>query len=210
MESSETLSRKKLLEAAAKVYSECGFRGATTRRIAEQAGVNEVTLFRHFGSKQQLLCEAVSNLDPVSERHLPEVPGNPQRELAEWCQAHLDAMRANRGLIRKRMAEMEELSSVATSVAEYRKPQYSELVAYTHKLREPRTKAERTEIATACSMLFGVLYADAMGRDVVPTLFPVAPEHAAAAYVRLFLQALGIAESSSVTSDGASRRKHAV
>ena len=44
--------REQLLEAAVKVFAIAGFRGATTRRIAQEAGVNEVTLFRQFGSKE--------------------------------------------------------------------------------------------------------------------------------------------------------------
>ena len=52
-------TRTQLLEAAARIYSEAGFRGATTRRIADEAGVNEVTLFRLFGSKGALIAEAV-------------------------------------------------------------------------------------------------------------------------------------------------------
>jgi len=52
------ISKDRILEAAARVYSKHGFRGATTRLIAAEAGVNEVTLFRTFGSKGALL-EAV-------------------------------------------------------------------------------------------------------------------------------------------------------
>ena len=51
--------REQLLEAALKVFADAGFRGATTRRIAQEAGVNEVTLFRQFGSKEGLILEAV-------------------------------------------------------------------------------------------------------------------------------------------------------
>src|SRR5512138_790295 len=52
--------RDQLLDAAVRVYAEVGYRGATTRRIAQEAGVNEITLFRHFGSKDTLLHEAIA------------------------------------------------------------------------------------------------------------------------------------------------------
>ena len=52
-------TKQQLLDAAVRVYAEGGFRGATTRRIAEEAGVNEVTLFRLFGSKAALIDEAI-------------------------------------------------------------------------------------------------------------------------------------------------------
>lgn len=44
-----------ILAAASGLFGERGYRGTTTRAIAERAGVNEVTVFRRFGSKQGLL-----------------------------------------------------------------------------------------------------------------------------------------------------------
>ena len=52
-------ARHRILAAAARVYAQHGWRGATTRRIADEAGVNEVTLFRQFGSKDALLATAM-------------------------------------------------------------------------------------------------------------------------------------------------------
>lgn len=47
-------TRERILEAAALVFSEKGYARATTREMASAAGVNEVTLFRHFGNKRNL------------------------------------------------------------------------------------------------------------------------------------------------------------
>ena len=71
--------REQLLEAAVKVFAIAGFRGATTRRIAQEAGVNEVTLFRQFGSKEGLILEAVlRSVERLQdEAVLPTVPANP-------------------------------------------------------------------------------------------------------------------------------------
>jgi AcrR family transcriptional regulator len=55
--------RERLLAAAGEVFAEKGFRGATTRDIAERAGITEPMLFRHFGSKTALFEEAA--VDPV-------------------------------------------------------------------------------------------------------------------------------------------------
>ena len=49
----------RLLEAALEVIAREGYAGATTRQIAAEAGVNEVTLFRRFGSKRGLMMAAV-------------------------------------------------------------------------------------------------------------------------------------------------------
>ena len=88
-------SRNRLIEAAARVYACAGFRGATTRRIAEEAGVNEVTIFRLFGSKAALIDAAVreraAEVSPVAA--LPEEPDDPERELTAWCEEQLSRLR---------------------------------------------------------------------------------------------------------------------
>lgn len=48
-------TRSKILEAAMRVFVRDGLHKAATRVIAEEAGVNEVTLFRHFQNKEGLL-----------------------------------------------------------------------------------------------------------------------------------------------------------
>ncbi|MBE9080476.1 TetR family transcriptional regulator [Romeria aff. gracilis LEGE 07310] len=63
-----TSSRDRLLNAALELFASQGITETTTRQIAEAADVNEVTLFRHFGSKQGLLLavlEAATVLDEV-------------------------------------------------------------------------------------------------------------------------------------------------
>jgi len=48
-------TRTRILLAAKELYEQNGTRGTTTREVAERAGVNEATLFRHFGNKHALL-----------------------------------------------------------------------------------------------------------------------------------------------------------
>src|SRR5580700_11253045 len=52
---SADLTKKRILAAAELVFSRDGFQGATTREIAREAGVNEVTIFRHFHTREELL-----------------------------------------------------------------------------------------------------------------------------------------------------------
>src|SRR5687767_14962672 len=100
--------RDQLLQAAARLYAESGYRGATTRRIAGEAGVNEITLFRHFGSKEVLIREAIARagLSAVAEL-LPQTPRDPFRELRDWAKAHIGALRERKSLIRTCMGEIE-------------------------------------------------------------------------------------------------------
>ena len=57
----ESDARQRLLQAARDEFVQSGYKGASTRAIAERAGVNEVTLFRHFGNKLGIMNMAVLN-----------------------------------------------------------------------------------------------------------------------------------------------------
>ena len=51
-------TRERIMQAASQLFTQKGYAGTTTRAIADLAGVNEVTLFRHFGTKVKL-AEAI-------------------------------------------------------------------------------------------------------------------------------------------------------
>lgn len=59
-EASDT--RHRILQAAGRVFARDGLQGATTRAIAQEAEVNEVTLFRHFQNKEGLLAEVMKQI----------------------------------------------------------------------------------------------------------------------------------------------------
>src|SRR5947209_16432529 len=107
-------NRDRILDAATKVYAQHGFRGATTRLIAIEAGVNEVTLFRMFGSKAALFESVMDSY--VESAPIPELPDNPvdpEAEMTEWVTAVLAHMRENRALIRTSFGEIEDRPDAA-------------------------------------------------------------------------------------------------
>src|SRR3972149_2770489 len=69
---------QKLLAATLKMISLKGYLGTTTREIASEAGVTEVTLFRHFGSKENLFEEMLNRYSflPELRELLPELENN--------------------------------------------------------------------------------------------------------------------------------------
>jgi AcrR family transcriptional regulator len=54
--------RKSILKAARGVFAENGFRGTTTKALAEAAGVSEALLFQHFPTKEALYAAMLSAL----------------------------------------------------------------------------------------------------------------------------------------------------
>jgi AcrR family transcriptional regulator len=64
----EQETRARILAAARQLMAQKGYKGATTRRISELAGVNEVTIFRHFKNKERILVELLEDLMDVREQ----------------------------------------------------------------------------------------------------------------------------------------------
>ena len=46
--------RNQIVAMAAELFSQKGFRGTTTKEVAERAGVSEAIIFRHFATKDEL------------------------------------------------------------------------------------------------------------------------------------------------------------
>lgn len=79
MEQNKRLSsearKEQIIQSALSVFIEKGFSGTTTAELAKAAGISEVTLFRHFSSKQEIfhagvepiLFESLTNDMPVIE-----------------------------------------------------------------------------------------------------------------------------------------------
>jgi AcrR family transcriptional regulator len=185
--------RWKLLDAAARVYAETGYRGATTRRIAQLAGVNEVTLFRHFGSKDALIREALTHAEPgVDGAQLPDEPIDPQRELSEWALVQFNLIHAARSIIRKSISELEEHPDISGVGMNCPRHGAEDLLAYLTRLRQRGIARRDAEPRAAARMLMGAIFSEALTRDIAPERFPHSPEQAMRTYVALLLRAIGV------------------
>jgi len=83
-----------ILEAAIKVFSEKGFKGATTKEIAQAAGIAEGTIFRHFSSKAAILYFIV-------DYYIPRLGVDSLAQTLSECQG-MDRQSALRYLIQNR------------------------------------------------------------------------------------------------------------
>lgn len=58
-------TRDKLLTSGLKLFSSKGYLATTTREVARKAGVAEITLFRHFPTKEKLLEEVIASFSVI-------------------------------------------------------------------------------------------------------------------------------------------------
>lgn len=199
--------RNEILAAAAEVFAQHGFRGSTTRRIAEAAGVNEITIFRQFGSKEALIGEAMKHMtDSAGLAPLPEIPSDPERELTEWSESFIKHLRLRSSIIRKTMSEVEERPEMSECASSVPIEASNELCKYLVALRRQGRTSGKFDPITAAAMLMGAIFADAMGRGMMPEVFPQPQEKAAHMYTVLLLRALGVEIKSRRTTNKQAKR----
>ena len=183
--------RTRILEAATKVYAEVGYRGATTRRIAALAGCNELTLFRHFGSKEALIHEAVACCGPESKLiPLPEVPVDPWAEIRPWAGLHFAQIRQHQSLIRTTIGELEEHPDLVRPSDPYVLA-YDQLGAYIAKLQASGRALPDIDPMCASATLLNTILMNAIMRDLMPGVIPDDPEQQLDQFVRHFLRGIG-------------------
>ena len=194
------VSRERILDAAARVYAKHGFKGATTRLIAIEADVNEVTLFRTFGSKSALLeavlMQHVSTHTPPS---LPAEPVDPPTELRLFIEANIRKISEMRPLLLHTMGESEDRPEAHEFACRGRHQVHDTISAYLRRLQAIGLAARDLDISTAAVMLTGTIMSDVMGRPIVPDVYPPI-EQVAERYASLFLRAVGFPTMASAAS----------
>ncbi len=103
-------THQRLLEGAARVFARDGIAGSTTREIAREAGVNEVTLFRHFQTKEKLIAAVIGEnfgTQAAGTQPPPAATGDLRADLAEHARCYEELLKANLPLIRTMIGEIQ-------------------------------------------------------------------------------------------------------
>jgi AcrR family transcriptional regulator len=123
--------RQRILEAADDLFRRIGIRGVGVEAIAEAAGTNKMTLYRHFASKDELIAEWVRGIVEKKEAEWDDIalkhPGDPEAQLVDWSRR-----------VAKKFAEMEDRgSTLGNALAELPESDHpARRVIDEHRVRE--------------------------------------------------------------------------
>ena len=115
-------TRGRILDAALRVFAKKGFSAATTKEISSDAGVNEVTLFRHFGSKRTLFEHVIRERSPLKEitSTVSMDVETPVEELLERnAAAVLEILKANRHLFMMILGDAWRIQRMRSIISEF-------------------------------------------------------------------------------------------
>jgi AcrR family transcriptional regulator len=93
--------KDRILGTARSLFRKCGIRGTGVDTIAESAGTNKMTLYRHFQSKDALIVACLEAAGRDAEelwRTVEEsAPGEPRRQLDTWIRLVEAGLHQDRG-----------------------------------------------------------------------------------------------------------------
>jgi AcrR family transcriptional regulator len=81
-------TREALLDAAAAVFAQRGFQGASLDEIAATAGYTRGAIYKHFADKEELLHEVCVRLNERALAEFDELPGGHE----PWAELDVDAV----------------------------------------------------------------------------------------------------------------------
>ena len=95
------MTKERILEAAAYIFSEKGFHAASMQDIARSVNLQKASLYHHVSSKQEILLELLDRaLDILIEQIglVVSQGGSPEEKLHQAMQVYLQTLTGQRGL----------------------------------------------------------------------------------------------------------------
>jgi AcrR family transcriptional regulator len=192
-------TRDRLLKAAIAVFSAEGVVGATTREIARVAGVNEVTLFRHFQSKEQLLAAVAQHVTVLRAETLAnqqEWTQDLRRDLLHYAQLYDQMLEDYEALIRMFIGEAQRHPTEAVQVFQQSvMPLRDKLIDYLRHGIQHGTVRSDADLALAVDLFTGMLLAGMLRRHVSSIPRDYSRDRYVEGCVDLFVRSIGTALS---------------
>ncbi len=189
-----TGTRTRLLKAAKEVFESAGIAKATTREIARVAGVNEVTLFRHFQSKEQLLAAVVQQVTALQAEALArqdEWTGDLHVDLLHYARLYSNMVEEHEAFVRMFIGEAKRHPEAALQVIrEAARPLRENLIAYLlHGIVGGKIRAD-VDLLPTVDQFTGMLLIGVLRRHIDPTSQHYSPERYIEAAVELFVRGI--------------------
>jgi len=125
-------TRQRIISAALQLFGQVGYSQATTRAIASAAGVNEVTLFRHFGNKKNLLfaCMQAFNETSFAANFETDLTGDYADDLLSMATRQMEDTRGKLDMLRVMLCDSRNVPELREALLSGARGNLSKLSAY--------------------------------------------------------------------------------
>lgn len=161
-------TRDKILETALRLFSKEGYLGATTRRIALEAGIAEVTLFRYFPSKEKLFEETLKTYSFLTElkEFLPDIMGMTyEAALAMIAKRYFEALVRRKDIIKIIHSEMQRYPEKILKIKHSFRDEIHKVLALYFSDMQKKGVLREFDTEYAARLFFGMLFSYFMDEE---------------------------------------------
>lgn len=165
-----------ILDAVASCAAKYGFSGMTTRRIAQEAGVNEVTLFRRYGNKNALINAAFQREASYVKAHGIAYSGDVEADLQRLVATLVELGTRRRALLPAMLLELPRNEELRQAVG-HPLQAMGEAVALVGRYQQEGKLREESPLAAYIALIGPILFTLLVGNvvpDAAATLDPAA------------------------------------
>jgi len=176
-------ARERLLDAAAVVFARDGLAGSTTREIARAAGVNEVTLFRLFQNKQNLLTTVLGRVfapaAPAEGMESPDAEGGLSEIVRGYAVSYAARLGKNLALMRVLVGEIQHFQEHELMVIRgIFEPTRQQLIARLRAAQKAGLARKEADPAIIADQINAIVFMGALKNSL-----PLSREYSARGYI---------------------------
>jgi AcrR family transcriptional regulator len=167
---------QRILDGAIRVFGRDGVSGATTREIARVARVNEVTLFRYFKNKNELLRQVIlqsaKRYEHVFAEASFETPDDLRRTVKTYAGIYVRVLCDKEDFVRTFLGEMNRHLKLCRSLfVGSIKPARQKFINYLLAAQKARLIRKDLDVAIAADALTGMLLTGILRRPLTESAY---------------------------------------
>jgi TetR/AcrR family transcriptional repressor of mexJK operon len=183
-------TRQKIIKKAVRLFTKLGYARTTTRKIAAEAGITEITLFRHFGSKEKLFTSIIEQCAApfIIKNFNDRISGNIRQDLIIFGTMLFDTIYERKESLLTMINESRHFPKLNTILRQNPKKLRTYLASYLEdQMNRGKIKQLHAEMAAQAfmGMIFG--YAISLGIFTEEISPPLSKQEIIESYVEIFL-----------------------
>jgi AcrR family transcriptional regulator len=192
--------RNQILDAAARLFAHKGYKGATIREIAREAGVAEGTIYNYFDSKHDLLISLpqriswpmVSSFVKSARQQGPDTVANDEEQMVQLLQASMNSIQQHTDAVKVLLAYIPFMDEeIQAQFLEETTRFFTRIFDFEGFLQE-RVEAgtfRPFDTAIAARAFVGMVLVFVLSQEILPgrKVIPMSNEEIAREIVQLFL-----------------------
>jgi TetR/AcrR family transcriptional repressor of mexJK operon len=161
---------ERLLYAAINLIAEKGYKAVSTKEIAKEASLSEMTLFRHFGTKENILKVAIDRFyytASMRDLFVNNIVWDLEKDLLMISKSYLELMKKNQKVILIAFKEGNKIDGLFDQINKHPRQLKELLIEYFLKMQQKGQVKIIVEIESLAMSYLYMLYGEFISRSFV-------------------------------------------